>query len=527
MKFWARCLAGLWLVLAAGLTPAADDPPIAQFAQFTQIRLLTDNDEAWRAKRALIASARSSLDLAYFIVEDDASTAALLQGLVAASRRQPAVQVRLLVDYFMSYRQRALLQALAAHPGIEVRRRGAPSEALRSALQAAGIDGPRFIAGLTTSNPRMVLAAVAPSTLFPPEVTALLAGMAQQPDQAMGAGAMQVLHALAPSDAPPWLASPQVQQIVGELRRFLHWTHHKLLLADGRCFIMGGRNLADAYHRNAPARVRPFQDTDVQACDASGSSLAQRTAFDALWATGVDVRQPDPLHMEPVPPMDAHAAPAEPLRRHAFVRVPRQLPDLQGYLVNNLPAAGGGGDAAITEAYVARIRALTARGAPGVIDIVNAYLFLSGESAGLAALRDSLLAAAQAGIAVNIRTNSLASTDLQPVNRVAYQTLDALIAGGIHIFELQPGLGSLHTKAAAIGDDWLLVGSYNLDPRSELYDSNNLLALRDPSGRATAAFRKARVDCACWTLLTPASAAEWKRQTEQGAKLWKRVQRLL
>ena len=521
MTAWRRASAALCLVLAASAL-AADEPPRDQF---TQIRLLTDNDEAWRAKRALIASARSSLDLAYFIVEDDPSTQLLLQDLVAASQRRPAVRVRLLVDYFMTYRQTAMLQALAAHPGIEVRRRGAPSQGLRSALQAAGIDGPRFIAGLATTNPRMVLAALAPSPLLPAQVTAALASLAQQPAEALGANALQVLHALAPAEAGPWTAPPEVERVVDELRGFLHWTHHKLLLADGRCFIMGGRNLADAYHRNAPAQGRPFQDTDVHACDASGTSRAQRAAFEVLWATGLDVRTPDALRMDPMPPAAAVPAPSEPLLPHAFVRVPHPLPDLQGYLVNNMPAPGG--DTAITQAYVARIRALTARGAPGVIDIVNAYLFLSGESAELAALRDSLLAAARAGITVNIRTNSLASTDLRPVNLAAYQTLGELIAGGIHVFELQPGFGSLHTKAAAIGDDWLLIGSYNLDPRSELYDSNNLLALHDPSGRTTAAFRAVRVDCGCWTPLTLEAAQAWKAKTEPGARRWRRVQRLL
>ncbi|KQP21787.1 phosphatidylserine/phosphatidylglycerophosphate/cardiolipin synthase family protein [Pseudorhodoferax sp. Leaf267] len=520
MTAWARALLWLCLALPAGGLAQADGAPLERF---TQIRLLTDNDEAWQAKRALIASATRSLDLAYFIVEDDASTRVLLQDLVAATQRQRGLRVRLLVDYFMTYRQTAMLQALAAHPGITVRRRGAPSAALREALQAAGIDGARLVAGLTTSDPRLALAALAPSPLFPAQVTAALAALAQQPPQAMGASAMQMLHALAPADAGPWSEAPAVRLIVDELHRFLHWTHHKLLLADGRCFIMGGRNLADAYHRNAPARARAFQDTDVHACDASGPSRAQRSAFDALWAGATDVRAPDAWVMD-VPPAAPAGAP-EALRADAFTSARAPLPDLDGYLVNNLGAPGG--DAAITQAYVERIRERTARGAPGTIDIVNAYLFLSGETPALAALRDSLLAAARAGLTVNIRTNSLASTDLKPVNRVAYQTLGALIAGGIQVYELQPGLGSVHTKAAAIGDDWLLVGSYNLDPRSELYDSNNLLALHDPSGRATAAFRQARVDCDCWTRLTPEAAQARKAETEQGARIWQRVQRLL
>jgi phosphatidylserine/phosphatidylglycerophosphate/cardiolipin synthase-like enzyme len=519
MNILTRCLAGLSLSLAAGLV-AAQEPPLEHF---TQVQLLTDNDEAWQAKRELIASARETLDLAYFIVEEDASTKTLLQDLVEATRRQPAVRVRLLTDWFQTYRQTALLQALAAHPGIEVRRRGAPTAGLRAALHLTGIDGPRFIAGMTSANPQAVTQALAGSPLFPPQVAATLAGLQHQPHEALGATAMRMLPALAPAAGTPW--PPEVRWLLDELNGFLHWTHHKLLLADGQCFIMGGRNLADAYHRNAPDHARPFQDTDVHACDASGTSRDQREAFDALWADAVDVREHDPLVISPAPPAPAKDAPVETLRTDAFVRVPGPFPPLRGYLVNSRPAPGG--DAAITQAYVQRIRALTARGAPGVIDIVNAYLFLSGESPHLAALQGSLLDAARAGITVNIRTNSLASTDLKPVNVAAYQTLGTLVAGGIHIYELQPGLGTLHTKAAAICEDWLLVGSYNLDPRSELYDSNNLLALHDPSGQATGAFRQARVHCDCWQRLTPEAVQQWQRQTEPDARMWRLVQRLL
>ena len=30
--------------------------------------------------------------------------------------------------------------------------------------------------------------------------------------------------------------------------------------------------------------------------------------------------------------------------------------------------------------------------------------------------------------------------------------------------------------------DWLVVGSYNMDPRSEMYDTNNLIVLRETKG---------------------------------------------
>jgi len=52
--------------------------------RFTSVRLLTDNDDAWLAKRHLIANAQRTLDLCYFIVEVDGSTARLMLDLIAA-----------------------------------------------------------------------------------------------------------------------------------------------------------------------------------------------------------------------------------------------------------------------------------------------------------------------------------------------------------------------------------------------------------------------------------------------------------
>ena len=100
------------------------------------------------------------------------------------------------------------------------------------------------------------------------------------------------------------------------------------------------------------------------------------------------------------------------------------------------------------------------------------------------------------------------SADLQPVNQAAYPKLIELIDAGVGIHELDDGQGSLHTKCAAIGESCLIVGSYNLDPRSELYDTNNLIVLHEPSGATTAAFRKARIEGLTWTRLTAEAARQ-------------------
>lgn len=86
-------------------------PPLAQVLreqasagplQFIDGRVVSDNDAAFATKLRVVENARQSLDLAYYIFSDDYSSSRLSQGLIDAARR--GVRVRLLVDYFTSYK---------------------------------------------------------------------------------------------------------------------------------------------------------------------------------------------------------------------------------------------------------------------------------------------------------------------------------------------------------------------------------------------------------------------------------------
>jgi putative cardiolipin synthase len=69
----------------------------------TRAQIITDNDEAFRSKLQMIEGARQSIDLMYYIYDDDYSSSVLTQALIDAARR--GVQVRLLVDYSTNYRR--------------------------------------------------------------------------------------------------------------------------------------------------------------------------------------------------------------------------------------------------------------------------------------------------------------------------------------------------------------------------------------------------------------------------------------
>ena len=100
-------------LMLAGCAPGAlmKQPPIDQVVSaqasagplpVADGRVLMSNDDAFAAKLAQVEQARESVDLAYYIFDDDYSTAALTQALINAAKR--GVTVRLLVDYFSGYK---------------------------------------------------------------------------------------------------------------------------------------------------------------------------------------------------------------------------------------------------------------------------------------------------------------------------------------------------------------------------------------------------------------------------------------
>lgn len=520
----------------------SDQPiqPAGGAARFTGIQLLTRNVDAWRAKRQLIGGATKSLDLCYFILEHDATSATLLGDLIAAAGR--GVQVRLLLDHFMTFKQADVLRALAGVANLQVRRYRPPTPQWLAALRELGIDEALFVGGLMAMDMKVMASAFDGNTIFSPEFGKTLRELKPLPGESRFSVALRMRNAVVNGleaelgtfkdkllkirsgnlfDVVAQLAGtvtklPQQIELLGDAREgldeFLHRTHHKLLLADGCRFIMGGRNMADEYHLDAvPAPDRPFIDTDVLVHDSEGAP-EHRAAFEALWddALAFDVRLPDAPFDTPVRPLadvGAMAATLDAAVQAAHVPAVLDLPDAGGFIVNNNP--GPDGDHCITDTYVACIRREIASGRKGRIDLVSAYVCLveafQGSQA-LGQLRSVLLDAAAAGLTVNLYTNSIRSTDLRSINAVAYFGLARMIQQGVNVYELDDGQGSLHTKAAAIGDQWLLVGSYNLDPRSELYDTNNLIGMNDPSGQATAAFRTARIDALKWTELSAVAA---------------------
>jgi putative cardiolipin synthase len=128
----AAALAGCGTLPQAGPKPVSSAQPaladgnLAEIAkastppgELSGFRLMPLGPYALEARLQLIRRARHSLDLQYYVIENDATGRLLLRSLYEAAQR--GVRVRLLVDDLYTVHTDALLRALADQPNIEVR----------------------------------------------------------------------------------------------------------------------------------------------------------------------------------------------------------------------------------------------------------------------------------------------------------------------------------------------------------------------------------------------------------------------
>jgi putative cardiolipin synthase len=144
------------------------------------------------------------------------------------------------------------------------------------------------------------------------------------------------------------------------------------------------------------------------------------------------------------------------------------------------------------------IRALM-RSARGELLITNAYIIPDANF--MADLREL----GGRGVRVRILTNSLSSHDVPAVNSHYGPTRGAILATGAELFELRAdatlrssivdlppltaGFVGLHTKAMVIDRERAFVGSMNLDPRSEVINSEMGVIIDSPQLAANLAQR--------------------------------------
>jgi putative cardiolipin synthase len=261
--------------------------------------------------------------------------------------------------------------------------------------------------------------------------------------------------------------------------------HNKSFTADNQASIVGGRNVGDEYFGvDGPVE---FADLDVLAIGAVVPEIS--ASFDAYWASESAYPASSLIGATGVrvPWERAHERPDA----ARYIEAVRATPLVQSLLSGSLPLEWA--HARLVQDDPSKVlqppertelhllpRLVEALGEPArELDLVSPYFVPTKE--GTAAL----VALAARGVKVRVLTNSLAATDVSPVHAGYAKRREALLRGGVRLFELKPaaqpgaqdarrdnrvvGSGSdasLHAKTFAVDRSRIFVGSFNFDPRS-------------------------------------------------------------
>ncbi|RLJ65262.1 phospholipase D family protein [Sulfurisoma sediminicola] len=334
---------------------------------------------------------------------------------------------------------------------------------------------------------------------------------------------------------------------IGDLPRVNRRMHNKAVIADNQVAILGGRNIGDEYF-GAHGEVA-FGDLDVLTIGAGVKDVS--AAFDRFWNSQV---------VFPVAALTGNEADSAGLvalraKLKVFVeeqRDSRYVTAAKADLAVRLAAGSEGmfwGKAHVLfddPDKIARPPAATeGRLLPQLgrfrssiresLLIVSPY-FVPGE-AGVTWLR----ALVARGVRVTVLTNSLAATDVGIVHAGYQRYRDALLEGGIRLYELKPeaiehgraterkgslsgSRASLHAKTFVFDRKSVFIGSLNLDPRSiELNTEIGVVCESAPLAEELGGTLERNLDSIAWRLERSVEASGdarivWVEKTAEGER---------
>jgi cardiolipin synthase C len=283
------------------------------------------------------------------------------------------------------------------------------------------------------------------------------------------------------------------KQFAGDFSRLNRRMHNKAFIADGSVAVVGGRNIGDEYF-DANGNVN-FRDLDVLAVGPVVAQVGE--AFDRYWNSPQSFPigafhykvpgDPELATLRQQLAANARSFSQTSYAQNLITRVgdlAHETPEAQWawgpatYLADDPDK--GNPEADDKGLHMAPKLREWLDGAQHQITLISPY-FVPGKT-GVA----YLTAMRQRGIAVNLLTNSLASTDSGGVYATYASYRTPLLAQDVSIYELKSdasrhggGSGhffgsssggssgsSLHAKAMVVDESHAFVGSMNLDPRS-------------------------------------------------------------
>ena len=265
------------------------------------------------------------------------------------------------------------------------------------------------------------------------------------------------------------------------LERFNYRMHNKIIIADNRTTILGGRNLGNDYFGLNDSYN--FLDLDVLGVGPAARLMS--AIFDHFWNSKWVVpgyayayEVPQGLLQQLEQSLNLKLNQSEVLQQFPLDRqnwtqrlaaLAIQLqPGVASKVYDKLE------DETISQRMATELPEFTKTAQHEVL-INNAYLIPDDD---MLANADQLI---QRGVKMRIITNSLASQDVPAVNSHYGPLRKSILKTGAELYELRPdaeiktqadtapvvsGFVGLHTKAAVVDRSRVFIGSFNLDPRS-------------------------------------------------------------
>ncbi len=292
-----------------------------------------------------------------------------------------------------------------------------------------------------------------------------------------------------PTDLLAYLAEQGVENRVFNIKSIAHFRtmvdrmHGKMLITEGKQFIIGGRNLKEEYF-NLDS-VSNFLDREVYVRDTGAVNTARNHFFD-MWnypkITGkksVKLTDEDRTYWRKA----LQEAPAK-LQQRLRISMNGQRDWQKGVVSAKQPVQfihdnfyerkgkktvrRARKDHKCTEAMLALIC-----NAQRSIDIENAYFIPTRR------WWRALKAANKRGVHIRLLTNSSYTNDLPIVQSVYQLKRGRFRRHGVEIWEFH-GQKMLHTKAFVIDSSISLIGSYNLETKSQNFNTEVAAWVNDP-----------------------------------------------
>ncbi|MCO5354417.1 phospholipase D family protein [Acidovorax kalamii] len=541
--------------------------------------LLSGPQAAYSSRLALVDAAQKTLDLQYYAIHADASSERLLLSVAAAARR--GVRVRLLLDDFHSTGRDALVMRLAFVPNVEMRMfnpltgaRGSPVGRMFSLLgdfsrvqqrmhnklfiadNAVGVTGGRNLGdayfGNSDSGNFVDLDVLAAGSIvqdmsrsfdsywnneraYPVQSLITREELDRLRDSIRTAEATQqerVESAGAAAATPPGAPSPAGRSSTPGTRRARIWNQEPMDLQQVQLVWAPAAVLVDRPAKIPPDGVStaPLPDQNPpRPSPATIAALVQPRASGTVATTAT------------APSTDAVVASTSPATLAAALTTAPANGTLGNGVGNGNPPAQPSPDNETSEAQadtvVDGLLQLMGQARQDLL-IISPY-FVPGPD-----MERAFAAARDRGVRVRVLTNSLASNDA-PIAHAGYaRHRPTLLAMGVELYEMRSELtgvlrgafgstgsmggaggsgagGSsramLHSKLMIVDGRLLVIGSMNLDMRSQRQNTEVALLIRsgELSRRATAQIDAALQDAA-WQVQQTDQGLVWRAPKDSG-----------